>query len=173
MKWLLAITLAVALLPINGRSQWITRQQGLSLGPHEIAQGDFDRPHPAPHRGEMRQLSAPATAIPNWPFPNVDVTNDPNNDQTEPSISINPTDSLNIVIASNDDRNFDRLWVYTSLDGGLTWKNQSLPPGPTWVTDAFDPSVVFNRYGVVYVMYGELDSGTFCADASANDIEVF
>lgn len=162
MKWLSFVALLSAVFASGARAQWVAPQHA-SLKP-----GDFDRPHPAHHHlGGMRPLSVPPS-IPNWPFPNIDVTNSPDSDQTEPSISINPLDPLNVVIAANDDRNFDRLWVYTSLDGGRTWKNQPLPFGPAWVDDAFDPSVAFNRYGAVYVMSGELNDISF-----ANDIEVF
>src|SRR5437867_2049160 len=94
---------------------------------------------------------------------NVQATFDPGNlPQNEPSISVNPSNSRNIVSGANDYRLIavgHQAWagVYTSLDGGASWSNQLLPGypgGPTSVLSGFssagDPGVAFDRSGNVY-----------------------
>src|SRR5690349_11808876 len=57
-------------------------------------------------------------------------TQSPNRAQQEPSISVNPTNPLNIVAMAKDERagtNTKQTWIYTSTDGGQTWINQIFP----------------------------------------------
>jgi hypothetical protein len=147
-------------------AQWLDPQTAL------LKQGDFDRPHPAHRHSEFHQLSIPQAGLPNWPFPNIDVTNSPDSDQTEPSISINPKDSNNIIIGSNDDRTFNALWAYSSNDGGQTWLNQALPPVQieSDYLDATDPSIAFGSSGDAYFGTGHYFYGV---PEKANDVACF
>jgi hypothetical protein len=88
-------------------------------------------------------------------FPNIDVTNDPLNDQNEPSLSVNPIDPLAIAIGGVDDRNINVLWYYTTLNGGATWNNHALLPsfyddGSVEYSEATDPGVVFDQSGTLF-----------------------
>ncbi len=88
-------------------------------------------------------------------FPNINVTNDPLNDQNEPSISIDPLDPLEIVIGGVDDRSIPVLWYYATTNGGSTWHNESLPSaffndGSQEFSEATDPGVVFDQSGTLY-----------------------
>ncbi len=88
-------------------------------------------------------------------FPNINVTNDPLDDQDEPSISVNPANPLAIDIGGVDDRNFNVLWNYASTNGGLSWKNAALPiaifdGGTQQFSEATDPGVVFDESGTLF-----------------------
>jgi hypothetical protein len=88
-------------------------------------------------------------------FPNIDVTNDPLDDQNEPSLSVNPIDPLAIAIGEVDDRNFDVLWYCATTNGGATWNNDSLPQGyfdggSVAFDNATDPGVVFDQTGTLF-----------------------
>ncbi len=88
-------------------------------------------------------------------FPNIDVTNDPLDDQNEPSLSVNPIDPLAIAIGEVDDRNYDVLWHCATTNGGRTWNNDSLPQGyfdggSVAFDNATDPGVVFDQSGTLF-----------------------
>ncbi len=88
-------------------------------------------------------------------FPNINVTNDPFNDQNEPSLSVDPLDPLAIAIGEVDDRSYDVLWYCTTKNGGLTWDNDSLPHGffdngTQQFYEATDPGVVFDQTGTLF-----------------------
>ncbi len=88
-------------------------------------------------------------------FPNIDVTNDLSDDQTEPSLSVNPIDPLAIAIGEVDDRNYDVLWYCATTNGGANWHNDSLPAGylgggTQQFENATDPGVVFDQSGTLY-----------------------
>ncbi len=97
--------------------------------------------------------------LPNWPFLNIDVTNS-NVEQDEPMVVINPIDSLNVIIGANDDRTSGTLWAYSSMNGGLAWKDTLLPIPFMWMMnpDATDPSLAFTPNGeALYVNGHQLD----------------
>ena len=107
----------------------------------------------------MHPLTLPPVESPNWPFPNIDVTNSPS-EQDEPMVVINPYDSLNIIIGANDDRSFNTLWAYASTDGGNSWSNTALPiPAESWMlnSDATDPSLAFATSGEALYVNGHLN----------------
>jgi hypothetical protein len=96
-----------------------------------------------------------------WPQapPNLQVTNG-KRDQNEPSIAISPIDPLTMVAGSNDYNtpNLDS-WtgVYTTHDGGLTWKASFIPGYPngpasalTGFQGAGDPVIVAADDGTFY-----------------------
>src|ERR1035441_4126432 len=151
MRRLLFTALMLSAFASGVKAQWLVPENAWMNG------GESDRPH-STHRKRIHPLSVPP-GIANWPFPNIDVTNDPDNDQTEPSIQINPLDSNYIVIGANDDRTFNTLWAYSSKDGGHTWQNQPLP---LVLIDsdadviATDPSIAFSSDGKVYFGNGHL-----------------
>lgn len=63
---------------------------------------------------------------------------------SEGSITINPTDPINLVASANS-------FQYYSLDGGSTWQQMSVPTY-TWpaASAPVDPNVAFNSQGVLY-----------------------
>lgn len=87
--------------------------------------------------------------------------------QNENAVAVNPNNPRNIVAAANDYRLFNARenrndtsgWVYTSFDGGRTWKNIVMPKltimtGATGVLSimdaAGDPSLSFGPNNTVY-----------------------
>ncbi len=78
----------------------------------------------------------------------------PNLAQQEPSISINPTNPLNVVASAKDERggtNTKQTWIYSSTDGGVTWINQMFPFAPSMSGFSSDPVVNFSDDGICYV----------------------
>jgi len=70
--------------------------------------------------------------------------------QNDPTIAVNPEDPDNIVVGAHDDR--DRpyeIWYYTSIDGGETWTEGSLP-GVKSMFMLSDPSLAFGLADTVY-----------------------
>src|SRR5215212_5058438 len=89
--------------------------------------------------------------------------------QQEPSIAVNPLNSLNIVSSAKDERSAPgpntstkEVWEYASTDGGLSWSNVNAPLlGPNSVHQS-DPDNIFRDDGRVYACYlGYNDSGAF------------
>ncbi len=149
MKWLSFVAFLLLVSSSRLDAQWIEPQHDV------LASGDFDRPHPGAHRTGVRPFSMPQAGIPNWPFPNVDVTNDPNLGQFELSVAINPLDSNNVIIGLIDDSSFSTLGYCVTKDGGATWSRKLLPQRTNFVFDnATDPSVAFDANGSAYFGLG-------------------
>ncbi len=92
-------------------------------------------------KGPIDYRSQPLPGAPNPPatFTNYRAVTDDNSicntthtncSQHEPYIAINPNNPLNIVAASKDwrpaDGNQKHIWIYTTMDGGVTWANQGI-----------------------------------------------
>lgn len=116
------------------------------------------------------------------PAPNVDQINGDtvvtvgsqtgcNSAQNETTIAVNPQNPLNIVAGANDYRVFNSReqrndssgWVYTSFDGGSTWRNVQLPKltfqtggvgAFNYFDAAGDPVIAFGADNTVY--YGNI-----------------
>jgi len=70
--------------------------------------------------------------------------------QNDPSIAMNPEDPDNIVVGAHDSRDrFGEAWYYTSIDGGETWIEGSLP-GIEGIHLLSDPSVAFGLDDTVH-----------------------
>ncbi|HYP18737.1 MAG TPA: sialidase family protein, partial [Chloroflexia bacterium] len=81
-------------------------------------------------------------------------TQSPNLAQQEPSIAVNPTNPLNMVVAAKDERqgtNTKHVYIYSSTDGGVTWINQRFPYRVTVPPSSSDPVVNFSDDGICYV----------------------
>ncbi|HEV8671286.1 MAG TPA: sialidase family protein [Candidatus Limnocylindria bacterium] len=111
----------------------------------------------------------------------------PTNKQNEPSIAVDPTDSLKLIAGSNDEQrqppcgpgpvrgsaapndcsffpNVGSDGVYTSSDGGVTWTNRGLLPG---FTDS-NPSNALVSDGDPVIVFGPKPSGSeFSFDTGA------
>ncbi|HZK75851.1 MAG TPA: sialidase family protein, partial [Candidatus Kapabacteria bacterium] len=156
MKWLSFVALLLSVSAASAGAQWV-----VPPSTNWLKQGDFDRPRPAHHRAGIRPLSVPHSAIPNWPFPNIDVTNSPAFGQFEPSVAINPTDSNDIIIGYIDDSSFSTLAYSATTDGGITWSRKLLPQRTDVAFNgATDPSVAFEPQGSALFALGFYDGAS-------------
>jgi len=100
--------------------------------------------------------------------------------QNETTVAVNPQNPNNLVSGSNDYRNYNSReerndssgWVYTSFDGGRSWKNIELPKltyqtGATGalsdMDSAGDPVVAFGPHNTVYyanIVFSRLNAGS-------------
>jgi hypothetical protein len=80
-------------------------------------------------------------------YPNVRVFNSPYN-QTEPSISVSPSNSNNIFIGANTDFG---MGYYSSFNSGLNYSGGDIMPGSVYYST--NPYVVHNNTGVLYFNY--------------------
>ncbi len=129
------------------------------LSPHAVAVEGLV-PRFAPFHGRLSGVASQeaAVAVASMGSNNVAVSDAPDA-QNEPSIAVNPTNPKNWVAGANDYR-FGDAWpgVYTSKDGGKSWKGQLLPGYPGGPTSIFtgtytvggDPSVSFGPEGRAY-----------------------
>ncbi|MDO1449434.1 DUF5011 domain-containing protein [Rhodocytophaga aerolata] len=106
--------------------------------------------------GSARRLSA--EALPGE-IPNVNVSN-LNGNESEVSISVNPTNRNNQVICAHA-ADFSVMNTFFTTDGGQTWTRVALGQAQDGnpATFRFDPTVAFAGDGNVYVAYG-IDNGS-------------
>jgi hypothetical protein len=87
--------------------------------------------------------------------------------ESEMSVTINPTNPLNVVGFAHDLRNLNQIQVFDSTDGGLTWGRRlitNVAKDTTQFNDGFgagqrfDPAIKFDATGKLYVAYG-VDNG--------------
>ncbi len=85
--------------------------------------------------------------------PNVDVNKEPLN-QTETSITIDPSNPQRMFVASNEnDVTFGMMGAF-STDGGLTWTSRVYGDGTDGILKAFsDPWVAFDEFGNLFFSY--------------------
>lgn len=134
------------------------------------------------------------------PTPNVDVINNDgvqatgsqagcSTPQNETTVAVNPSNPRNIVAGANDyrlvspreARNDASSFVYTSFDGGKTWKNAPVPglTPQTGATGALfgmdssgDPVVAFGPHNTVYyvsLVFSRLAAGSGIAVNTSHD----
>ncbi len=100
------------------------------------------------------------------PGTDITVTDDPIGlPQNEPSVSVNPLNPLNLVVAANDYSQVfftGNAWLgyYTSTDGGRTWTSHIIPGYPFSGNNTYplygygaasDPTVAFDIEGNAYI----------------------
>jgi hypothetical protein len=154
MKRLSFIAFFLLVVTSGLEAQWLEPQIAL------MSKGDFDRPHPVAHHQSIHTFSLPSSGIPNWPFPNIDVTNSPDLGQFEPSVAINPLDSNNVIIGLIDDSSFSTLGYSLTTDAGATWSRKLLPDRTmsSLLNGATDPSIAFDPEGSAYFGLGFYDT---------------
>jgi hypothetical protein len=111
---------------------------------------------------ESRQLLAATLGA----GPVIDVTKLPGN-QSQEAVAINPTNPNNIVIVANNNAGHG-LVESISLDGGVTWKEQTLADGFGVMVPALnDASVQFDSFGNLFLSYVDTSqTGTVIAQSS-------
>jgi hypothetical protein len=101
-------------------------------------------------------LSFPLTAAyAQVPGANVNVSNMAGA-QSETGIAINPTNQQNLVSVANNIPDLSRLGVWFSTDGGTTWTANFIDENQDGLgagDNRFDPNVVFDSDGNVYIVY--------------------
>ena len=106
-------------------------------------------------------LNGPQTIMPGA---TIDVSNAsvaPPGSQTEMSLVINPTNPLNVVGFSHSINLPIVLDVYASFDGGINWSLNQIDNGDDGFGVAgnrFDPAIIFDANGTLYVMYGHRET---------------
>jgi Ca2+-binding RTX toxin-like protein len=98
-------------------------------------------------------LIAPKPVTTTVPSLDVNVSQQPKN-QNEPAIAIDPSDPMRMFEASNNEA-AGSLIVAFSTDGGATWTSRELSvvTDPTIKQPNGDPSVLFDRFGNLYLAY--------------------
>ena len=87
--------------------------------------------------------------------PNVDISGLADN-ESETTVSVNPTNSQNIVVVSNFART-DGLMKAVSFDGGSTWSSSVIADGSDGLGVACcDPNGSFDAYGNYFLVYLDL-----------------
>jgi hypothetical protein len=105
---------------------------------------------PSLERLEERCLLAVNTTT-NVAGPNVDISN-LSGTQSETTIAINPTNSLNMIAGSNNLNGGGITYAYWTKDGGTTWTAVNLG-------EEGDPGIAFDRSGNAYFSYINLNFG--------------
>ncbi len=86
--------------------------------------------------------------------PNVDVSRFADN-EAETTVAVNPTNPRNVVVVSNF-QIADALMRSVSFDGGTTWTRGMIANGDALGTACCDPSIAFDRYGNLFLVYLDL-----------------
>jgi hypothetical protein len=75
---------------------------------------------------------------------------------SEVTIDVNPTNPDNLVIAGHEPGGFENMNTFFTTNGGDTWTEVNLGDGQDGLTSnfRFDPGVVFDSAGNVFVAYG-------------------
>jgi hypothetical protein len=114
-------------------------------------------------------LDGPQTLV---PLPNVDVGQNPSVDLSEMTMSVNPTNPLNLAGFSHYIKpsfNYDQIAVYYSMDGGATWATTLIGGNGDVNSDGFgssssfvrfDPTIKFDELGNLFVGYGAYTAGS-------------
>jgi Ca2+-binding RTX toxin-like protein len=95
----------------------------------------------------------------------VNASNDPNNYQSEMSVTVNPTNPLNLVGFSHradpPGYTFDAMDVFYSTDAGATWTTTTIDENADGLGFAsrFDPTVSFDANGKLFIAYGAVLGG--------------
>jgi hypothetical protein len=93
--------------------------------------------------------------------PNVRASVDAATDQSEMSVSVNPTNPLNLVAFAHRIGASATMGTYYSLDGGATWTQKIIDNSVDGIngTFRFDPTLAFGEDGRLYIAYGVDPSG--------------
>ena len=91
---------------------------------------------------------------------------------SEVSIDVNPTNPDNLVIAGHEPGGFENMNTFFTTDGGDTWTEVNLGDAGDGLASnfRFDPAVIFDSAGNVYVAYGaDLGPSTTLVVARSTD----
>lgn len=92
--------------------------------------------------------------------------------QSEVGIAVNPTNDQNLVAVSNHIGDLSRLGAWFSTDGGATWTANFIDENEDTFganDSRFDPNVVFDSDGNVYVVYSTTGTGNRLLLARSTD----
>src|SRR5438552_15584804 len=88
--------------------------------------------------------------------PNVDISQFANDNESETTVAVNPTNPQNIVVVSNFAK-ADALMKSVSFDGGATWSASMIADGSDDLGVACcDPNASFDAYGNYFLVYLDL-----------------
>jgi hypothetical protein len=88
--------------------------------------------------------------------PNVDISQFANDNESETTVAVNPTNPQNIVVVSNFAK-ADALMKSVSFDGGTTWSASMIADGSDDLGVACcDPNASFDAYGNYFLVYLDL-----------------
>jgi hypothetical protein len=92
--------------------------------------------------------SAAAAAV-----PNVNIFHEEGNQQ-ETTVAVNPSDTRQVFVASNDEHLAAGLFSGRSSDGGVTWRHRSIATGRDGLPPACcDPSSSWDAFGNLFLTY--------------------
>jgi len=153
-KWIWTTGLVVALLALAG-GVWLAVAPARASSTSPYSQPRWWSKYQVVSANGFTPRAAPGATQSVTVGANVDMSNEPG-PQSETSITINPSNPLNIVGGSNE---IDRLPMrgYFSSDGGKTFGGVDLPLPPASTTNGTDfgsdPGVAFDTRGNVYYSY--------------------
>src|SRR5262249_25225038 len=92
-------------------------------------------------------------------------SNNRSTSESETAIAINPANPLNVVGFTHDTNNSNQIQIFSSFNGGNSWRRTLLDNGMQGINDGqgsgnrADPSLRFDANGNLYAAYGVRANG--------------